>query len=526
MDERYTPFPLGLLPKPIGRYVGEAARSIHCDTSFVALPLLSALGATIGNTRRIVLKHGAFPWVEPPVLWTATVGFSGTAKSPAMKAALWCIERREQQAMRESERQQAEYAGDMLKYEMALTAWKRSGHNEGEPEPEKPRPPICQRFVVSDVTVEALAERLNDNPRGILLARDELSGWLRSFDQYKSGKGGDCAHWLSMYDASVVRFDRKTGDRKTIYIPHAAVSIVGGIQPDVLRATLGREHVADGLAARFLLAMPPRQAVRWSEVEISETSGQSLADIFGRLWELEPDLDEDGYSRPRLLPLTPEAKAAWRTYFDRNGAEQVELDGDLAAAWSKLRGAAARLALVVHLVKWAAGSDIAPDRIDQTSIKAGIGLSDWFGQEAQRLYSVLGESEEDREDRELVAWIKRRGGRTTVRDITRGLRKYRENAPAVEKVLACLVKRKCGRWVAEDHGGGAGRPASVFELLTGGDGDENSVIPEKTPIVSPSPAQSNGNGRPPASDADIVNRPPAETADDVAKGDHARRLSR
>ena len=61
MSEHYTPFPVELLPEPIGGYVQEAAHSIHCDPSYVALPLLSAIGAAIGNTRRIVLKRRRLP---------------------------------------------------------------------------------------------------------------------------------------------------------------------------------------------------------------------------------------------------------------------------------------------------------------------------------------------------------------------------------------------------------------------------------------------------------------------------------
>lgn len=211
-----------------------------------------------------------------------------------------------------------------------------------------------------------------------------------------------------MYDGGPLRIDRKTGDRKMIYIPHAAVSICGGIQPDVLRAALGKEHFADGLAARFLLAMPPRRAAAWSEAEIPEASGKTLADIFDRLWGLEPEHDENGQPRPRILGLTPEAKRVWSAYFNRHAAEQVELDGDLAAAWSKLRGAAARLALVLHHAEWAAGGDMEAHRIDQRSIEAGIGLSDWFGNEARRVYALLSETKEQGEERELVAWIAER----------------------------------------------------------------------------------------------------------------------
>ncbi len=56
--------------------------------------------------------------------------------------------------------------------------------------PEKPETPQAERCVVSDTTVEALAPLLLANPRGLLLARDKLAGWIGSFDRYAGGKGG------------------------------------------------------------------------------------------------------------------------------------------------------------------------------------------------------------------------------------------------------------------------------------------------------------------------------------------------
>ena len=58
------------------------------------------------------------------------------------------------------------------------------------------------RYLVSDCTVEALAVLLEQHPRGLLVARDELSGWVNSFDAYKSCRGADVAHWLSMHRAA------------------------------------------------------------------------------------------------------------------------------------------------------------------------------------------------------------------------------------------------------------------------------------------------------------------------------------
>jgi hypothetical protein len=55
---RFVPFPVEALPEPFGSFVSAGATAIGCDPSFVALPLLAALAAAIGNTRRLMLKLG------------------------------------------------------------------------------------------------------------------------------------------------------------------------------------------------------------------------------------------------------------------------------------------------------------------------------------------------------------------------------------------------------------------------------------------------------------------------------------
>ena len=92
----FAPFPVDVLPEPIRSFVAGAAKSIGCDPSFVALPLLSALASAIGNTYRIELKRG---WTEPAALWTAIVGESGTHKTPAFAAALGPLRRIQQEAL-------------------------------------------------------------------------------------------------------------------------------------------------------------------------------------------------------------------------------------------------------------------------------------------------------------------------------------------------------------------------------------------------------------------------------------------
>lgn len=470
----FKPFPVDVLPEPIRTFVTEAAKSIGCDPSFVALPLLSGLASAIGNTHRIALKRG---WSEPAIVWTAIVGESGTHKTPAFKAAMKAIRKAQADAFKEYEAARVDWEAQQLRYEAELTGWRRQaakGRGDAGDPPEKPAPPIARRYIVSDTTTEALAPILLGNPRGVLLARDELAGWLGSFDRYaKSGKAGaDSSHWLSMHNGEAMTIDRKTGIPPTIHVPSASVSITGGIQPGILTRALGQEHHESGMAARVLYAMPARKAKVWTEAEVSATTEAAVAALFARLFGLtmeRGEFEDEADARPHLVKLAADGKRAWVTFYDEHATEQAELSGDLSAAWSKLEGYAARLALVVHLIRWAAGDPLVPTPttpVDEASIAAGVVLSRWFGDEARRVYAILAESDGDRETRRLAEWIERKGGAVTVRDLTHGDRAYRGEPEAAERALSALVEAGIGRWETDAHGPKGGRPAQRFRLVS------------------------------------------------------------
>ncbi len=456
--EPYQPFPVSALPEPARAFVDAASRAIGCDASYVALPLLTALAAAIGNSRTIRLKRG---WTEPAVIWSTIVGESGTLKSPALEAPLKPLRARQDKAMREHLTARLQYDHDKAIYDMQLKQWQRKKPQDTEP-PTPPTPPVCERFWVSDVTTEALAARLANAPRGLLLCRDELAGWIGSFGQYKGGKGADSAHFLTMHGARGLLVDRKTGDMTTIYVPRAALSICGGIQPAILKEALAREHFESGLAARLLLAMPPTKAKRWSECEVDPDLEARLADLFDSLYRLEIPINPVTQEpSPVAMPLSRDGKSAWVRFYNEHADEQAVLTGDLAAAWSKLEGYTARLALVVHLVRVAAGDPTAdPGAVDAESIVAGATLSRWFGHECRRAYAALAEDEERRETRRLVEFIRDRGGRITARDLQRSNGKKFRDAAAAEAALNMLVEAALGRWTEPE---GAAR-VRAFEL--------------------------------------------------------------
>jgi len=92
--------------------VAGGAKAIGCDPSYLALPLLAALAAAIGNTRRLELKRG---WSAPPILWAAIVGESGTAKTPAFKLVMRPARDRQRKALDRHADEMKQYEADLAR---------------------------------------------------------------------------------------------------------------------------------------------------------------------------------------------------------------------------------------------------------------------------------------------------------------------------------------------------------------------------------------------------------------------------
>jgi hypothetical protein len=455
-----TPFPVNLIPEPLAEYIASAAKSMDCDAAYVAVPMLPVLASAIGNTRRVSLKGG---WSEPAVVWAAVVGESGTVKSPALELATAPVWKRQRAILKEHAKQLAQYKSD-------LQAWKDTQKNERiEQRPEAPD--RCQHPVCSDITVEAMADRLEATPRGVLVALDELGGWFGSFDRYKSG-GGDVQQWLTMHGARSLKIDRKTGDRPTIFIPHAAVCLTGTIQPDTLRRALLPEYFECGLAARLLLAMPEPQAKRWSEHEIDPALTARVYSLFDALYAMRPDTDTGGEPCPRRVDLTDEARGAWGGFVNRWNRDMQDVHGPERAAAAKLEAYAARFALLLHCITQASGKKAA-EYIEVSEIESGIALAEWFWAEIRRVYRAMSETSEDRQRRELLELVYRLGACVTPRMLKEHSRKFPTSADA-EAALEELIADGMGAWETRlpTHGG---RPATVFVLADSPDFPARSV---------------------------------------------------
>ena len=376
-----TGFPVEAMPAPCRRLVEEATDALGCAPELVALPMLAALSSAIGASRVIEIKGG---WREGTTLFLAAVASPGAMKTPAAKVAKKPVFDRQRGQGRA-------YAEDKEDYKRELREWeveRRDAAKAGEPAPEEPEPPSMGRSVASDTTIEALVSILETNPRGLLVHKDELTGWVRSMDQYKGGKGSDRQHWLSLWSNDEVVVDRKSRQGEPIILPRPFVSLFGGIQPSMLSELGGVTE--DGLMDRFLFCYPEPRHIRFNDHEIRAEAEAEYASLYHALSEIRLPTDKHGDPNPRSLKLSTEARNLFAGAVDALAAEAVKpgFPSRLEGVWSKLRGYLARLSLVLAVCRCAQARNW-DERVEGEDVRAATKLLAYFRAHARRVYAEL-----------------------------------------------------------------------------------------------------------------------------------------
>ena len=84
------------------RAIGTAARSRSTPTDYVFGSALAVIAGLVGNAR---WAAPTATWQEPPNLWCALVGTSGSAKSPAMDTVLGPLSKLEGKVQKHAEQE-------------------------------------------------------------------------------------------------------------------------------------------------------------------------------------------------------------------------------------------------------------------------------------------------------------------------------------------------------------------------------------------------------------------------------------
>jgi hypothetical protein len=220
-------------------------------------------------------------------------------------------------------------------------------------------------------------------------------------------------------------------------------------------------HHESGLVARLLLAWSEAAPKGWTDAEADPRCVEEYEELLRRLRGLDLCVDSNGAPAPFVVRLTPEARGAWVQFFDGWAERLAASDGEQRSMLSKLKGACARLALAHHVAgRVAAGQDDC-DPIEPASVAAAVTLTEWFADQAERVYAVFGLDEATRQRGRLAGFIRARGGSITARQLMRANHGRYPTAAAAESALEALALAGLGAWEVVATGG---RPGRVLHL--------------------------------------------------------------
>jgi hypothetical protein len=438
------PFPLDVLPVPLARFVRDGAVALACPPDYLGVPLLAIAGAAIGASRAVEIKEG---WPERPSMYAAVVAPPGSAKSPALKLVARPV-------YAEQNRRFTHYGRQKMAH-------------EEESDASSPKP-ILSTVYVQDITTEALAGVLRDNPRGVVLIRDELTAWVAALDQYRArGRGSDRQFFLSAWAGETVSVYRKTQDDGPVFVPHPFISVIGCLPPDLLFRLRGEKALADGFLDRILFSYPePPPAVGENWACVSEEAVSAWAETLAFFWRMEQEPDDDGGKRPHFVRLDRTGRTAW-VRFTCALADEMNREtfpACLRGPWAKLKGYCARLGLILHCLRLATGEVEAED-VDGESLDRAAALVRYFKSHARKVYAALEADSEVEDARRLLHWIARERRtefkRWEVYNDVRSQGKF-PRVEDLDKPLGRLCQHRFIRLQPPPERQGAGRPADPF----------------------------------------------------------------
>lgn len=409
------PYPLDALPLPIRAAVEEVAGFVKAPVPMVASSALAALSLAIqahADAKRAERLHG------PVGLFLLTIADSGERKSTCDGFFT--------RAIRDYEEVQAEAAKPALKdHKAAIEAWeaKRGGVKErirqlakdNKPtagmesalrdlEYDKPEPPRIPRLLYADATPEALAYGLAKQwPSGGVVSAE--AGIV--FGSHGMGKDSvmrNLGLLNQLWDGTSLTIDRRSTESFTVR--GARLTVALQVQEPTLREFFTRSGAlarGTGFLARFLVAWPESTQGQRPFTD-PPANWPHLAAFHRRIAAIldQPaPIDEDGALTPPMLPLTPEAKAAWVEY---HNAIEGELSSggelyDVRDVASKSADNAARLAALFQMFEGAGGA------IGADAFEGASRITAWHLHEARRFFGELALPAELADAARLDSWL-------------------------------------------------------------------------------------------------------------------------
>ena len=461
-----TPLPLSIIPGPYRAWIADVSHRMQAPPDMAAAGAIVMTGAVIGAGCGIRPKSND-DWLVIPNLFGGAVGRPSIfMKSPTQAEIMKPLARLEAEAKEQFETEERHHDGEVEMAEVERAAIRKkmaesvkSGSTTIEDLKAKfssitePAAPVWKRYRTNDATIEKLSELLNENSRGILVCRDELTALLNSWE--KSGHEQDRAFYLEGWNGHGDFYVDRIG-RGTIHTPNMCLSIFGGIQPAKLQQYLYANRVAnDGMFQRFQMLVCPDEPASWELIDKEPDRGAKnrAFDIVKTLAEMDftkhGAVLDDGDKIP-YFRFAEDAQAVFYDWLTQLETEKIRGQDEamLVEHFAKYRKLMPALSLIFHLIDVANKTASGPVTAQATKLAAA--WCDYLEEHARRIYGLVQST-----PMQAAASLARRVARGevkentfTARDIYRNQWAQLTDKDVVQAACDILVDKN---WLREDE---------------------------------------------------------------------------
>ena len=357
-------FPLEIFPKAIRDIIEALEEYENYNVDFSSASFLTVFAAAMGNTWSVRFMTG---WVSRPIIYMVLVGSPSCGKTPPL-----------QQAVAPLLKLDGEYDMIYCKEMETYRRWERMSAKQREKHslPEEMKMPQRKCHVVVDSTVEALIGALRDNPRGVLIYKDEIDSLLSNFNRYN---GSDEGYFLSLFSGTPFKYRRKSNNEH-IFLANPYCSIIGTTQPGRLGEQFGGKRMMNGFSSRFLKVYPEIDKMpSWNDTAMPDSVLEEWERIIRKVVAATPSTDQEGKATSIELLFSQESKLRIIQWKDEvNNKAYAETDSDaVRALCGKLETYLVRFCLVIQIMHGICGES-GMDKIEPGTAELAIRLTEYF----------------------------------------------------------------------------------------------------------------------------------------------------
>jgi len=362
-------FPTDVFPPIFKDLIFDLKKSLNFPIDYTGTAILTALSTAIGTSAKVKVQNG---WFEYPSLYSAIIGNAGATKTHPIKKIFEVLTDIDKVALKK-------YINEYNAFDEYLNLDKKT--KDLTPKVNKP---LLVKAILNNFTPESLNQRLNENQRGCCIVSDELISFFEGMNNYS--KADQVTLYLSLWSFQSITVDR-IGNAIPLDISNPLLSIIGSLQPRMLKQAFTKQKIDNGFLPRFLFAFPnnsekPYPSDDEMDFEIFNKYNHFIIDYINKF---PISVNEKGLIESKIYYWSADAKQYFKEYRIKNcdlvNSNQNTIKAEII---TKFDNHFVRLALILQVME-----NYNTYEISLKAVKGASELCNYFMNNAFKILAII-----------------------------------------------------------------------------------------------------------------------------------------